>query len=135
MMTNARATYMDASIATASPARLLVMLYERLVLDVQRGLDAQERQDLQESHRQLTHAQDIVMELHSSLKVDAFSGGQGLSSLYGYLHRQLVTANIRKDAAITAECLQIVTDLCETWRQAALASMSATTAGQLAKGA
>lgn len=130
MMTNARATYMDASIATASPARLLVMLYERLVLDVQRGLDAQQRGDLQETHRQLTHAQDIVMELHSSLRTDGFKGAQDLAALYGYLHRQLVLANMRKDAAITAECLQIVTDLCDTWRQAALES--AATAARIA---
>ena len=35
MMTNARATYMDASVTTASPSRLLVMLFDRLVLDVE----------------------------------------------------------------------------------------------------
>lgn len=125
MMNNARATYLDASIATASPARLLVMLYERLVLDVQRGLEAQQRGSVEETHRQLTHAQDIVMELHSSLKVDAFEGGQDLAALYGYLHRRLVLANMRKDETITAECLGIVTDLCETWRQAALESATA----------
>jgi len=124
MMTNARAAYMDASIATASPARLLVMLYERLVLDVQRGLEAQQRQDFQETHRQLTHAQDIIMELQNSLRADQFKGGYDLSALYGFLHRQLVMANIRKDAGLTGECLTIVTDLCETWRQAALDSVS-----------
>ncbi|MCX6396467.1 MAG: flagellar export chaperone FliS [Propionibacteriales bacterium] len=134
-MTNARATYMDASIATASPARLLVMLYERLVLDVQRGLDAQQRNDLQETHRQLTHAQDIVMELHSSLKVEAFSGGRDLAALYGYLHSRLILANMRKDADITAECLQIVTTLCDTWRQAALESATSAAHGVLARGA
>ena len=37
-----RAAYMDASVATASPARLLVMLYERLVLDVRKALAAQQ---------------------------------------------------------------------------------------------
>ena len=125
MMTNARATYMDASIATASPARLLVMLYERLVLDLQRGLAAQESGQVEETHRQLTHAQDIVMELHSSLKTDGFKGAADLGSLYGYLHRQLVVANIRKDVDITRECLRIVTDLCDTWRQAALESVMA----------
>lgn len=133
MMTNARAAYMDASIATASPARLLVMLYERLVLDVQRGLEAGRSQDLIGMHEQLTHAQDIVMELHSSLRVDGFRGGEELGALYGFLHRQLITANIRKDVAITADCLTIVTDLCDTWRQAALES--ATAAAPLAKGA
>jgi len=100
------------------------MLYERLVLDVQRGLEAQRRGDHQETHRQLTHAQDIVMELQSSLRADQFKGGYDLSALYGFLHRQLVTANVRKDATITDECLTMVTDLCETWRQAALESVS-----------
>lgn len=122
MMTNARAAYMDASIATASPARLLVMLYERLVLDVQRGLEAQQRGDFEETHKQLTHAQDIVLELQSSLRADQFKGGYDLSALYGFLHRQLVMANVRKDATITDECLRMVTDLCDTWRQAALES-------------
>jgi len=133
MMTNARAAYMDASIATASPARLLVMLYERLVLDVQRGLEAHQRQDLEAMHTQLTHAQDIVMELHASLRVEGFRGGKELAALYGFLHRQLVNANIRKDAEITADCLRIVTDLCDTWRQAALESAMA--AAPMAKGA
>ncbi|MET3962561.1 flagellar protein FliS [Marmoricola sp. OAE513] len=125
MMMNARATYLDASIATASPARLLVMLYERLVLDVQRGLDAQEQGRVEETHRQLTHAQDIVMELHSSLRTDGFKGAGELAALYGYLHQQLVLANMRKDVGITRECLRIVTDLCDTWRQAALESTMA----------
>lgn len=126
MNTNARAAYLGASIATASPARLLVMLYERLVLDVQRGLEAQRRGDLEETHNQLTHAQEIVMELQASLKADQFKGGYDLSALYAFLHRRLVLANIRKDVAITDECLTLVTDLCETWRQAALAAAGAT---------
>jgi flagellar protein FliS len=130
MMTNARATYMDASIATASPARLLVMLYERLVLDVQRGVEAHGRQDLEEVHRQLTHAQDIVTELHSSLRPEAFKGGRELLALYGYLHRQLVLSNIHKDVVVMTECLRITSELCDTWRQAALES--ATSAAKIA---
>jgi flagellar protein FliS len=127
-MTNPRAAYLDASVATASPARLLVMLFERLVLDVQRGLEAQRHGDFEETHRQLTHAQDIVMELQSSLRADQFKGGYDLAALYGFLHRQLVMANVRKDTSITDECLQMVTDLCDTWRQAALQSAEEQTA-------
>ncbi|MFL6062410.1 MAG: flagellar export chaperone FliS [Marmoricola sp.] len=123
MTTNARAAYLDASIATASPARLLVMLYDRLVLDVQRALEAQHRGDNEATHHQLVHAQEIVMELHGSLKPEAFKGGHDLAALYGFLHRQLVRANITKDAALTAHCLRIISDLAETWRQAALESV------------
>ena len=42
MMMNARTAYMEASVQTADPSRLLVMLCDRLVLDVQRGLAAQQ---------------------------------------------------------------------------------------------
>jgi flagellar protein FliS len=126
MTPNARAAYMDASVATASPARLLVMLYERLVLDITRALDAQRSGAVEDSHAQLLHAQDIVLELHASLKVDSeWEGGAGLASLYDYLHRQLVRANIGKDAAITASCLDLATDLCAVWREAAMQSAGA----------
>lgn len=117
---NARAAYLDASVATASPARLLVMLFDRLVLDVQRGLDAQRRGDLEDTNKHLTHAQDILLELSSSLRPDQFKGGYDLAALYSFLHRQLVMANMRKDASITDEVLTLVTDLCDAWRQAAL---------------
>ncbi len=39
-MRDPRATYQLASVTTASPARLLVMLFDRLVLDCERGLRA-----------------------------------------------------------------------------------------------
>lgn len=119
-MMNARATYLDASITTASPATLLVMLFDRLVLDVQRGLEAQRRGDVEDTHRHLTHAQDIVLELQASLRPDEFRGGYDLAALYGFLHRQLVMANVRKDAVLTDEVLTMVTDLCDAWREAAL---------------
>ena len=124
MNTHARTAYLDASIATASPARLLVMLFDRLVLDVQRGLEAQRAGDFQETHRQLTHAQDILLELATSLRPEEFRGGYDLAALYSFLHRQLVKANIRRDAALTDEILTLVTDLCDTWREAALLSVS-----------
>ena len=120
MKPNARAAYLDASIATASPARLLVMLFDRLVLDVQRGLEEQRSGNVEETHKHLTHAQDILLELASSLRPEEFKGGYDLAARYSFLHRQLVMANIRKDASITDEVLTLVTDLCETWRQAAL---------------
>ena len=125
MNTSARAAYMDASVATASPARLLVMLYERLVLDCHRALDAQRAGDHQEAHRQLLHAQDIVLELRSSLKTDAWEGGPGLASLYDYLHTRLINANVKRDVTITEHCLGLVQDLAQTWREAALSTATA----------
>jgi len=127
MYANAKNAYVDNSIATASPERLLVMLCDRLVLDVQRGLEAQRTGNLPEAHNQLVHAQEIVIHLRGTLKVEAWSGAPALASLYDWLHSELVRANITKDAAVTEGCLSIVENLADTWKTAAL--QSAQTAG------
>lgn len=124
MNPNARAAYTDTSVATASPARLLVMLCERLVLDLTRAQHSLRSAELPEAHRHLVHAQDIVTELRSSLRVEVWDGGEGLASLYDYLHLQLVRANIGKDVTLVDGALRLAEDLAATWRQAALESAS-----------
>ena len=119
---NAHAAYRDNAVTTASPARLLVMLVERLVLDVERGLGAQKRADWQEAHQHLLHAQDIVVELESSLDVDRMPAGAELAALYEYLRNRLVLANVRRHTGATQQALIISRHLCDTWRQAALAA-------------
>jgi flagellar secretion chaperone FliS len=125
MNSTARSTYMGASVATASPARLLVMLCDRLVLDVRRALDAQLEGRPAEANQQLLHAQEIVLELRSSLREDAFDGASQLGRIYDFLLSELVRANMRKDGEDTRRCLHLTEQLCETWREAALnAAMS-----------
>jgi flagellar protein FliS len=120
MMKNPRDTYLAASVSTASPAQLLVMLCDRLSLDLQRASSALEGGEPAAAHEPLLHAQDIVLELNASLRAEAWDGGPGLASLYDYLLRELMTANVRKDLAATTACLRIVEDLRDTWREAAL---------------
>ncbi|WP_148615837.1 flagellar export chaperone FliS [Nocardioides rubriscoriae] len=122
MTTDARAAYMNATVATAGPAQLLVMLCERLTLDVQRGLDAMRAGSIADTNRHLVHAQDIVVELQSSLRTDAWEGAASLVSLYDYLQLNLVKANVTKDVALTELTLGLVSELCRTWREAALHS-------------
>jgi len=112
--------YLQASVETASPARLLVMLYDRLALDCRRAVAAQEAGDHDAARPQLLHAQDIVAELHSSLRVDAWDGAPGLAALYSHLLVQLVRANVDRDVAVTRHCLELIDGLAEAWRQAAL---------------
>ena len=120
MNNSARSAYLDATVATACPARLLVMLCERLVIDVQRAVDALERAAAADAHAQLVHAQDIVIELRVSLRPEEFRGGKELAALYTYLHQRLILANVRKDTVLALECLGLVTGIRDTWREAAL---------------
>ncbi|WP_370250523.1 flagellar export chaperone FliS [Nocardioides sp.] len=117
-----RNAYLNAAVTTAGPAQLLVMLCERLVLDVQRALDALRAGAYDQTNRHLVHAQDIVVELRSTLRVDSWEGAPTLAAIYDFLHLSLVRANVTKDAALCEKSLAIITDLCLTWREAAEAS-------------
>ncbi len=119
-----RARYMGDAVTTASPQRLLVMLYDRLALDLERAQAAFTAGDRTEANLQLQHAQDIVLELHSSLQVDAWESGPRLAALYSWLLGELVQANVKADRNRVASCLQVVEPLRDAWRQAA-ASLAA----------
>ena len=119
----ARARYAADTLATASPARLLVMLYDRLVRDLVTAEDAVRSGDLATASENLVHAQAIVLELRTSLDVTVWDGARGLAELYTFLHGELVTANVRKDAARTARCRELVEPLRDAWREAALQSI------------
>jgi flagellar secretion chaperone FliS len=114
-----RSAYQGNSIATSSPAQLVVRLYERLVLDIERGLRAQMREDREEANKQLQHAQAIVTELQSSLDTEGWAGGRELMALYGYLQRRLIAANVGRDLRAAKEALVLCRGLHDTWRRAA----------------
>lgn len=118
--TVARSRYASDAVRTASPARLLVMLYDRLARDLVMARQSLAVADVAATHEQLVHAQQIVLELRSSLDVEAWEGGPGLAQLYDFLHNELVAANVAKDDARVADCQDIVEPLREAWHQAAL---------------
>jgi len=122
--------YTAASLTTASPQKLIVLLYERLVLDLTRAED--DIRAGRSPHEQLVHAQDIVMELLGSLKPELWSGAAGLTNLYTYLHTQLVTANVRRDADLVVTCRELVEPLLDAWRQAYESTAAAAVAGTAA---
>jgi flagellar protein FliS len=122
-----RARYLGDTVTTASPQRLLVMLYDRLALDLERAQSAMAGGRREEGSEQLQHAQEIVLELLSSLQVDAWEGGPRLAALYQWLLQEMVAANVKADAGRIGSCRQVVEPLRDAWRQAA-ASLAATPA-------
>src|SRR3954453_9318119 len=93
-----RARYMGDAVTTASPQRLLVMLYDRLALDLERAHVALAAGGRQGGAAQLQHAQEIVLELRSSLDVDAWEGGPRLAALYSWLTTELISANVKGES-------------------------------------
>jgi flagellar secretion chaperone FliS len=117
---NMRNRYLQDSISTASPGKLLVMLYDRLVLDLVHGEDALRTGEREAANDKLNHAQEIILELRTTLDVDAWAGAPGLANLYGYLLTELIGANIARDADRVAICRGMIEPLRDAWREAAV---------------
>lgn len=136
-LASARRRYVTDAIQTVSPQQLIVMLYERLLLDITRAGEALAVGDLETTNNQLTHAQDIVAELSASLDPTVWSGGPTLQELYHFLQSELVAANVAKDPTRIATCQSLVEPLVEAWRGAAaqLAEVASPIAGPPVDGA
>lgn len=117
--TAVRNRYVDDTVSTASPAKLLTMLYDRLVLDLTRAETEQRAGNRAAAGPHLTHAQDIVSELASTLQLDAWDGAKQLMSVYTFLLTELIGANVAGDADRTAACRELVEPLRDAWHQAA----------------
>jgi flagellar protein FliS len=119
-----RDRYLQDSINTASPGKLLIMLYDRLVLDLMQAEEALRGDDRERAHERITHAQEIVIELRTSLDVEAWSGASGLANLYGFVLTELIGANIARDPDRVRACRALVEPLRDAWREAAAAAVA-----------
>lgn len=114
----AQQRYRELAVLSAAPERLLTMLYDRLLLDIERGEAAQRAGDWVEANTQLQHAQSIVTELTASL-TDTWDGSAGLRGIYTFLAQTLIGANVGRDPERTRTCAELVAPLREAWHAAA----------------
>lgn len=111
--------YLRETVLSATPAQLVTMLYDRLLLDLARAEACQTEQDWAGAGRHLLHAQDIVTELANSLDVSAWRGANDLLAIYTYLGTRLIAANVQRDVRITRECSAHLGPLRWAWLAAA----------------
>jgi flagellar secretion chaperone FliS len=113
-------TYREIQIKTANQIRLIVMLYDGAIRHVNLALDmfAEGHRRFDAVNTNLVAAQDILSELMASL--DFEKGGvlaKNLFSIYTFLNRQLLEANLRKDAAPVAVVKKLLTQLRDAWEE------------------
>jgi flagellar secretion chaperone FliS len=127
-----RSRYLTDSVSTASPARLLVMLYDRLVLDLAHAETALNDGDREAASARVQHAQEIILELRASLDLTAWDGAANLAAIYDFLLTELIGANVAGDAGRIGVAKGLVQPLAEAWREAAsIATSSAAGAATL----
>ena len=116
---SARNQYVSDSVQTMSPGHLIVALYDRVLLDLERALAGMADVNLYAVHSALMHAQEIVFELRTSLDLNQWPGGASLAAVYRHVQDLLVEANVAKAPAPVLACREMMLPLRDAWREAA----------------
>lgn len=121
--------YIKQSIQTIPPSQLLIMLYDGAIRFTKTAIQAIEKKDMLEAHKNIVKTQDIVQEFIITLDHNA-PVAEGLLKLYDYFNYLLIRANIKKDVKLLQEVLGYLVELRETWVQAARLALQTSKTGE-----
>lgn len=105
-----------SGVMDATPHRLVQMLLDGAVEKVATAKGAMERHDIPEKGRYISWAISIIGGLRASL--DLKVGGEiaaNLDSLYDYMERRLIAANIGNDVQILVEVGSLLGEIRGAW--------------------
>jgi len=108
--------YQQNAVTTASPGELTLMLYNGCLKFINLAKKAIQENNISEKNMNIQKAQNIISELMVTLNMDVEISKQ-LMSMYDYIHRRLIEANIKNDVEILEECEGFVTEFRDTWKQ------------------
>ncbi|MGM0607122.1 MAG: flagellar export chaperone FliS [Candidatus Muiribacteriota bacterium] len=115
--------YRETQIKTASPGKLLLMLYEgaiRFLSLAQKGFES-EPVDIEKIHKNIIKVQNILTELIVTLNHE--KGGEianNLKELYSFMKKQLIEANTKKEKKPCIEVKELLMELKEAWKEVVL---------------
>jgi flagellar secretion chaperone FliS len=109
-------SYQQNSVNTASPGELTLMLYNGCLKFINLAKQSIQAKDIQTKNINILKAQKIIQELMVTLNLD-LEISNNMMSLYDYINRRLIEANIKNDTVILEEVEGIVADFRDTWKQ------------------
>ncbi len=108
-------SYQDIQIKTLDPGKLIVLLYEKLEENLQLAASRLEAGDMIGKGEAIQKSQDIILELLTSLNLDAGKIAKDLQALYLFMFRDLNRINLEKDTVALGKILKSVQNLKEAW--------------------
>jgi flagellar protein FliS len=111
--------YSQTQKETASKERLMVMLFERALKDMRVGADALQGGRRIDAVTALTHASDIVAELHNTLDKSRAPELCGhLEDIYRFVMLRLTDASLKQDPHLVKEAERAFAPLVEAFSTA-----------------
>lgn len=118
---NAYQAYRNNSVLTSSPQELTLMLYNGAIKFCMQGKQAIEDKNIQEAHRLIMRAQDIIEELQITLD-HQYPIAQEMDRIYDFILYQLREANLSKSPEYLDSATDFIRELRDTWAQATKSS-------------
>ncbi|MET3727026.1 flagellar protein FliS [Fictibacillus halophilus] len=113
---NANKAYQNNSVQTASPGELTLMLYNGCLKFIGLARTGIELKNTEQKNTNLLKAQKIIQELMVTLNME-LEVSKSLMTMYDYIHRRLIEANIQNDVKILDEVEDYVLDFRNTWKE------------------
>ena len=116
METQPTDSYKKSQVETASPIDLIIILYDRVIVLLDKARNEILEKKFEEKNTSLTKATDIVFELLTTLDND--KGGEiaaSLSRIYNFVIREITNANMSLNAKELDNAKRILSELRESW--------------------
>lgn len=108
--------YRKASVNTLDQHKLIIMLYEGAIKNINFAIQYINNKNIEKSHNSMVKAKNIISELMSSLNME--KGGEvakNLKSLYAFMFSQLIEANMNKDIKPLKNIINLLKELKLAW--------------------
>lgn len=115
-MNNPYQSYQTNAVQTASPGELTLMLYNGCLKFIAQAKKAIEEKNIEARNTNLLKAQKIIQELMVTLNME-YEVAKSMMTMYDYIYRRLVEANIKSDVTILEEVEGYVKEFRDTWKQ------------------
>ena len=121
MYCNGVQSYRKTNITTSDPVRLIIMCYEGVIDNLKLAKEKIKEKDYEKKAKAIIKAQDIINELICSLNFE--KGGEiarNLRSLYGYMLKRILYADVNRDMGAIDEVIGMLNELLSAWQEVAL---------------
>lgn len=122
---SAYSQYNNSKVMTASPAELILMLYDGAIKFSNLAVMGIEKGDVEKAHTNIVKTKNIIIELRSSLNFK-YPVANDFDNVYKYVYQRLTEANIKKDKEIMEEVLTHLRTMRDTWKDVMKTSRAGT---------
>jgi flagellar protein FliS len=114
-MISRTASYQESAVLTATPEKLVVMLYDGAHRFLVQSATALRDDDVERAGERLGRAEAIIDELLATLDMDAGEIAERLQAIYVFCKTRLIEARIERDPVRVAQVGRLLGDLREAW--------------------